>query len=287
VDQRDRTLRTAAFGLAAVALAGSFMGYLPWAFGGFVGIAGLGAGIWLKMRLGAADGAKSGGKGGGARDKKDKPADSVVESGLRIAEKPLRSTRPRLTHGLRVTVSTEVAVSLGVRVVCDGPIPEVEALAQTGRRTGARQGVPQFVRESPQSWLFVLRNSPGQRELFLRVDLFSSQAIHVTRVEQIKPGGRVTLPEWQELDQVLEVESAATEADTTAAAGSDTTAAPATISDTAALPAAFADAAAEPAIISDSAAAPAAVSGATAPAGPEAVATPSDVVPVPPAQPKG
>ena len=91
-------------------------------------------------------------------------------------------------------------MALGLRVVCNVHIPEVEALAQIGRSSSARQGVPPSVRESRQAWLFVVRNSPGQRELFLRVDLFAAQPIELARVEQIRPGGAVVLPEWKELE---------------------------------------------------------------------------------------
>jgi hypothetical protein len=197
VNPKDRTPLVAAVGLAVVALAGVAMDYLSWPIAVFLLAASGGGFYWLRRR--AADAA--------AADAE--PAGPVIAGGLRMVDKPLRSTKPRLSHALRVTVSTEVSVSLGLRVVCDVPIPEVEALAQTGRRAGARQGVPQFVRESPQAWLFVVRNSPGQRELFLRVDLYAAQPIHVVQVDQIRSGLKVVLPEWKEFEQTLGAESEA------------------------------------------------------------------------------
>ena len=174
----------AALGLAVVALAGMVLDYLSRPLGLSVLALSLGAAVWLWRRAAQA---------------RAKPAIEKVESGLRMVEKPLPA-KPRLPHGLRVTISTEVGVSLGFRVVCDMPISEVEALAQTGRGSAARQGVPAAVRESRQAWLFVVQNSPRQRELFLRIDLFAAQPFEVTRVELIRPGGRVTLPEWKELE---------------------------------------------------------------------------------------
>jgi hypothetical protein len=185
VHDKERALVVVALGLAAVALAGALMGRFSWPFGGSLFLLSLGAAWWLRRRAASAAATETG---------------TTVESGLRIAEKPLRSRRPRLPHALRLTISTEVAVSLGLRLVCDAPVPEVEALVQTGRGSAARQGEPPFVRESRQAWLFVVRNSPAQRELFLRVDLFAAQPIHLQRVEQIRPGGTVALPEWKELE---------------------------------------------------------------------------------------
>jgi len=184
VHSQDRTLLVAALGLAAVALIGSFLDYLSWPLGLAIFLLSSGAAVWLRRRAKASD----------------KPAKEKVESGLRIVEKPLPAGKSKLPYGLRVTISTEVGVSLGLRVVCDMPVAEVEPLAQTGRGSAARQGVPAAVRESRQAWLFVVQNSPRQRELFLRIDLFASQPIQVVRVEQIRPGGRVTLPEWKELE---------------------------------------------------------------------------------------
>jgi hypothetical protein len=205
VNPRDRTLFVAALGLAVVAFAAGLLDYLSWPFAGPLLALSLGAAVWLRRRATAAA---------------EKPPVQQVESGLRIVEKPLAAGRPRLPHGLRVTVSTEVAVSLGLRVVCDTLVPEVEALAQTGRGSAARQGVPATVRESRQAWLFVVRNSPGERELFLRVDLFAAQPIHVQRVEQIRPGAgaKVTLPEWRELGSSLAAPSEAPAAANVAAA---------------------------------------------------------------------
>jgi hypothetical protein len=174
----------AALGLAAVALAGTLLDYLSRPLGLTILALSLGAAVWLQRRAAQASA---------------KPVIEKVESGLRIVEK-LLAAKPKLPHGLRVTISTEVGVSLGLRVVCDLPISEVEALAQTGRGSAARQGVPAAVRESRQAWLFVVQNSPRQRELFLRVDLFAAQPFQVARVEQIRPGGRVALPEWKELE---------------------------------------------------------------------------------------
>lgn len=185
MQQQERTLLTAALGLAAIALAGTVMGYLSPPLGLSVLLVSLGAAAWLWRR----------GKGAAAQAEPEK-----VESGLRIVEKPLPDGKPKLPHGLRVTISTEMGVSLGLRVVCDQPVSEAEPLAQTGRGSAARQGVPAAVRESRQAWLFVVQNSPRQRELFLRVDLFAAQPFQVVRVEQIRPGGRVPLPEWKELE---------------------------------------------------------------------------------------
>src|SRR5690348_16728759 len=99
----------AALGLAAVSLASSIMEYVPWALGAPVFALSAGAAAWLRRR-GAQETAK--------------PVVQKVESGLRIVEKQLPA-RPRLPHGLRLTVSTEVAVPQGLRVVCNVPIPEV------------------------------------------------------------------------------------------------------------------------------------------------------------------
>jgi hypothetical protein len=184
VQQQVRTLLTAALGLAAIVLAGTVMGYLSPPLGLSILVLSLGAAAWLWRR----------GKGAASQAEPEK-----VESGLRIVEKPLDG-KPTLRHGLRVTISTEMGVSLGLRVVCDKPVSEAEPLAQTGRGSAARQGVPAAVRESRQAWLFVVQNSPRQRELFLRVDLFAAQPFQVVRVEQIRPGGRVALPEWKELE---------------------------------------------------------------------------------------
>ena len=181
----DRTLLWGALGLALVALVGGLTGSLSWPLAIIILVLSLGGAAWVRRRAGAAA---------------EQPAGPVIESGLRIVEKPLMAGRPRLPHALRVTISTEVAVALGLRVVCNVHIPEVEALAQIGRSSSARQGVPPSVRESRQAWLFVVRNSPGQRELFLRVDLFAAQPIELARVEQIRPGGAVVLPEWKELE---------------------------------------------------------------------------------------
>ena len=175
----------AVLGLAAVALFGTLLDYLSLPVGLSVLALSLGAAVWLWRRTKQAS---------------SKPELDKVESGLRIVEKPLPAGKPKLAHGLRVTISTEVGVSLGLRVVCDQPVSEVEPLAQTGRGSAARQGVPAAVRESRQAWLFVVQNSPRQRELFLRIDLFASQPFEVVRVEQIRPGGRVALPEWKELE---------------------------------------------------------------------------------------
>jgi len=172
----DRTLLAGALGLAVVALAGGLSGSLSWPVAGFL----------LALSAGP-----------------------MIESGLRIVERPLPAGRPRLPHALRVTISTEVAVELGLRVVCDAHVPETEALVQTGRGSSARQGVPAAVRESRNAWLFVVRNSPGQRELFLRVDLFSAQPFKVVKVSQIRAGGAVILPEWKELDESLAAAPAA------------------------------------------------------------------------------
>src|ERR1700726_3272935 len=175
----------AVLGLAAVALFGTLLDYLSLPVGLSVLALSLGAAVWLWRRTKQAS---------------SKPELDKVESGLRIVEKPLPAGKPKLPHGLRVTISTEVGVSLGLRVVCDQPVSEVEPLAQTGRGSAARPGVPAAVRESRQAWLFVVQNSPRQRELFLRIDLFASQHFEVVRVEQIRPGGRVALPEGKELE---------------------------------------------------------------------------------------
>jgi len=175
----------AVLGLAAVALFGTLLDYLSLPVGLSVLALSLGAAVWLWRRTKQAS---------------SKPELDKVESGLRIVEKPLPAGKPKLAHGLRVTISTEVGVALGLRVVSDMPISEVEPLAQTGRGSAARQGVPATVRESREAWLFVVQNSPRQRELFLRIDLFASQPFEVVRVEQIRPGGRVALPEWKELE---------------------------------------------------------------------------------------
>jgi hypothetical protein len=185
VQQQERTLLMAALGLAAVALVGTLLDYFSLPIGLCVLVLSLGAAVWLWRR---------------AKHASSKPELDKVESGLRMVEKPLPAGKPKLAHGLRVTISTEVGVSLGLRVVCDMPISEVEPLAQTGRGSAARQGVPATVRESREAWLFVVQNSPRQRELFLRIDLFASQPFQVMRVEQIRPGGRVALPEWKELE---------------------------------------------------------------------------------------
>jgi hypothetical protein len=172
-----------AFGLAAVSLAGAIMEYVSWPLGGSVFALSTGAAVWLRRRESRAS---------------VKPAVmQKVESGLRMVEKDLPAGRPRLPHARRLTISTEVSVSQGLRVVCNLPIPEVEALAQVGRGASARQGVPASVRESRQAWLFVVRNAPGQRELFLRVDLFAAQPFEVERVDQVRPSGKAGLPEWK------------------------------------------------------------------------------------------
>jgi hypothetical protein len=185
VQRQERTLLMAVLGLAAVALFGTLLDYFSLPLGLSVLALSLGAAVWLWRRTKQAS---------------SNPELDKVESGLRIVEKPLRAGKPKLAHGLRVTISTEVGVSLGLRVVCDQPVSEVEPLAQTGRGSAARQGVPAAVRESRQAWLFVVQNSPRQRELFLRIDLFASQPFQVVRVEQIRAGGRVALPEWKELE---------------------------------------------------------------------------------------
>jgi len=185
VQSQERTLLVAVLGLAAVGLFGTILDYLPAPIGLSVLVLSLGAAVWLWRR---------------SKQGRSDPELDRVESGLRMVEKPLPAGKPKLAHGLRVTISTETSVSLGLRVVCDKPVSEVEPLAQTGRGSAARQGVPATVRESRQAWLFVVQNSPRQRELFLRVDLFASQPIQVVRVEQIRPGGRVALPEWKELE---------------------------------------------------------------------------------------
>ena len=185
MQRQERSLLVAVLGLAAIALFGTLLDYFSLPLGLSVLALSLGAAVWLWRRTKQAS---------------SKPELDKVESGLRIVEKPLPAGKPKLAHGLRVTISTEVGVSLGLRVVCDQPVSEVEPLAQTGRGSAARQGVPAAVRESRQAWLFVVQNSPRQRELFLRVDLFASQPFQVVRVEQIRPGGRVALPEWKELE---------------------------------------------------------------------------------------
>ena len=190
----DRTLLAGALGLAVVALAGGLSGSLSWPVAGFLLALSAGAAVWVRRR-GATAAAQ--------------PSGPMIESGLRIVERPLPAGRPRLPHALRVTISTEVAVELGLRVVCDAHVPETEALVQTGRGSSARQGVPAAVRESRNAWLFVVRNSPGQRELFLRVDLFSAQPFKVVKVSQIRAGGAVILPEWKELDESLAAAPAA------------------------------------------------------------------------------
>lgn len=177
----------AALGLGAVSLAGAIMDYIPWPLGASIFVPCVAVAAWLRRR---------------ASQEKVQPAVQKVEGGLRIVEKPLPAGKPRLPHGLRLTISTEVSVALGLRVVCSVPIPEFEALAQIGRGASARQGVPPSVRESRQALLFVVRNSPGQRELFLRVDLFAAQPIEVQRVDQIRAGVAVTLPEWKELEPI-------------------------------------------------------------------------------------
>jgi hypothetical protein len=177
----------AALGLAAVSLSGAIMEYISWPLGGSVSALSAVAAVWLRRR---------------AAQESVKPPVQKVEGGLRIVEKPLPAGKPRLPHGLRLTISTEVSVALGLRVVCSVPIPEFEALAQTGRGSSARQGVPAAVRESRQAWLFVVRNSPGQRELFLRVDLFAAQPFQVERVDQVRAGVAVVLPEWKELEPI-------------------------------------------------------------------------------------
>jgi hypothetical protein len=197
VSPKDRIPIVGALGLAAIALAGGIIGTLSWTVAATVLAVSLGVAGWLWQR--------------GKERTPAAPEGPVIEGGLRIAEKPLDPGKRRFRHGLRVTISTEVAVSLGLRVVCDVPILEVEALAQLGRGAGARQGTPPPVRESREAWLFAVRNSPGQRELFVRVDLFAAQPIHLQRVDQVRPGGAVALPEWKELDPGLaeEVEEAA------------------------------------------------------------------------------
>jgi hypothetical protein len=185
VNSQDRNLVTAGLGLAAIGLAGSLLDTIPWPIGGSICVLSL-AGAWWKWQR--------------SRRAAEEPAETAVQGGLRIAQKPLKATgRPRAAHALRVTISTEVAVDEGIRVVCDNTILEVEALVQTGRGAAARQGVPPSVRESRQAWLFVARNSPGERELFLRVDIYSTLPIRLQRIEQIRPGGPVNLPAWQEL----------------------------------------------------------------------------------------
>jgi len=202
----------AMFGLAAVALAGAIMDYVPWPLGAAVCAPALGAGWWLRRREKQAAG-------------KSPDSAQKVESGLRTVEKELPA-KPRLPHGLRLTISTEVAVSLGLRVITDLPVAEVEALAQIGRGAAARQGVPPAVRESRQAWLFVVHNSPGQRELFLRVDLYAAQPFKVERVDQIRPGGKVALPEWTELDLGLAGDEEGPAPDAAAAAADPAAAAP-------------------------------------------------------------
>jgi hypothetical protein len=253
VQKSDSTPLTAAVGLAAVGLAGSLLGYLPWPIGVLLFLAGGGAAVWLRKRVAPAAAPR---------------VVQKVESGLRIVEKPLAGNKKGLTHALRVTISTEVAVELGLRVTCDGPINEVEPVAQTGRGAGARQGVPAFVRESRQSCLFVMRNSPGERELFLRVDLFAAQPIHIQRVEQIRPGGKVTLPEWKELDLVLAAPEAPAGAEAAPAAAAAAPGA-ATEMDAPAAPVA-------PDTVPGASAAPAASSPAAAPAAPATPAAPGN-----------
>jgi|SRR5579863_5216262 hypothetical protein len=196
----------AALGLTAVALAGALLGYLSWLFATLLFVPAGGAAVWLWRR---------------GKPAAEEQALPQVEGGLRMVEKPLPAGRPRLPYGLRLTISTEVSVALGLRVVSDNQVPEVEALAQTGRGPSARQGVPAAVRESRQAWLFVLRNSPGERELFLRVDLFAAQPFKITRVEQIRAGVAVALPEWKELGTALATPPEDPAAEAPAAASAD------------------------------------------------------------------
>lgn len=175
-------------GLAAVALAGSLMQYFPWALGGVVLAASLGGALWFWHR--------------GQPAKSEVASGPRIDASLRIVEKTLPA-KPRLPHGLRVTVSTEMAVNLGVRVACDGNVHEVEALAQTGRGASARQDRPPAVRQSRRAFLFAVRNSPLQRELFLRVDLYGAQPLHLEAVELIRPAMVAALPEWHEAEATL------------------------------------------------------------------------------------
>jgi hypothetical protein len=183
VNSREQhTWMTAAWGLAAVMLAGPPLGKIPWWLGVPVGLASLGAGFWLwrQQRPQAAE------------------AGTVIGGGLRVVEKPLPAAKSR-PPGLRVTISTEMPVAHGLRLVCDTRILDFEALAQSGRGPTARQGVPVSVREGQRGLLFVARNTAGQRELVLRIDLFAAQPIHLERVEQIRAGDGAALPEWREL----------------------------------------------------------------------------------------
>jgi hypothetical protein len=173
-------------GLGAIALAGCLMDYFSWLVGGTVLAASLAAAFWFWRRSTAAA-------------QQAASAGPKIESGLRIVEKTLPA-KPRLPHGLRVTISTEVAVNLGLRIACDANVHEVEALVQTGRGTNARQEKPPAVRESRRSWLFAVRNSPVQRELFLRVDLYGAQPLHLQAVDLIRPGMAGALPEWRDLE---------------------------------------------------------------------------------------
>jgi hypothetical protein len=183
--REQHTWMIAAFGLAAIMLAGPPLDKIPWWLGAPVGLASLGAGIWLWRQQRPS----SAGQG---------QAEPVVGGGLRVVEKPLAGARSR-PHGLRVTISTETSVAYGLRLLCDGRILEFEALAQSGRGATARQGVPEAVREGQRGLLFVLRNTAGQREMVLRVDLFAAQPIRLERVEQIRAAAAGALPEWREL----------------------------------------------------------------------------------------
>jgi hypothetical protein len=175
----------AGLGLAAVFLAGSGMDYFSWPVGGLLCLASLGAAGYFWKR---AQGPKV-----------EESTGPRIDGSLRIAEKQLPA-KPRLAYGLRVTVSTEMAVNYGVRIVCDNSIHEVEALAQNGRGASARQGVPAAVRESRRGFLFAVRNSAMQRELFVRVDLYGTQPLKIEVVELIKPSQAASLPDWRDFD---------------------------------------------------------------------------------------
>src|SRR6202040_3713553 len=112
-------------GLAAVGLFGTFLDYLSLPLGLSVFVLSLGGAVWVWRR---------------SKQANIKPELDKVESGLRIVEKPLPGGKPKLAHGLRVTISTEMGISLGLRVVCDQPVSEVEPLAQTGRGSAACPG---------------------------------------------------------------------------------------------------------------------------------------------------
>jgi hypothetical protein len=171
--ERQRVLILSSICAALIDLTAIFTDRLPAVVGVPILLACAGAAFWSWRQ----------GPGGAGR----KPA-SPFEEGLRVAERPFDTKKTNMAHGLEVIVRTEARVALGLRLVCDTPIYEVDPLAQTGRGPDARRRVPKTVRESRQSWLFIVSNSAREIETILKVTFLAPKPIHLTRVELIKQG---------------------------------------------------------------------------------------------------